>query len=197
LFYSCPFDLRILQGAHTFIVERDTGFIIASDNDTMPLMSKTQDTIRIHDVEDDNIRALARYIAPDGDWNAVPEWKHMDGEINGVSTMIFLDSYQQYCLDWVVVVAVPRETVLAGISSQRTSTIVASVSAPVAMIIAIIVVIAVVPCVIRQMKHRKAQPRARSGPPSAGEKVTVVVTGLLFSHPDIHCTFDTLLQTLT
>lgn len=40
-----------LQGANIFIVERDTGFIIACDNVTMPLMSEDQQ-VRSHSIHD-------------------------------------------------------------------------------------------------------------------------------------------------
>eukprot|EP00951_Prasinocladus_malaysianus_P036358 scaffold382299_cov45-Prasinocladus_malaysianus.AAC.1 len=91
---------------------------------------------------------------------------------DGVQLFVFTEQYSYHCLDWVVVVAIPGETMLAGINSMRVSTIVASVSTPMGMLVALMVLLATVVFTNAWMSKTTRRP----GPPREGEMVTLAIT---------------------
>lgn len=127
-------------------------------------------TIQSHDVEDRDIRELSWILAPTRSWENVVDLGHNSAVISNRPVFVFVDTFRlaivagavlkesasdsygkfadtsvlarKYCVDWLVVVEMPRESILEGIISHRTTTLVASISAPLAMFIFLIVMLA-------------------------------------------------------
>ncbi|MEM8638264.1 MAG: cyclic nucleotide-binding domain-containing protein [Cyanobacteria bacterium P01_G01_bin.54] len=138
--------LEISEGAQIFVVERQTGTLIATSNEDDVLFEEAEgqrSPVNVLDLKNDYVQPIAAHLFEyyEEDWQNVDQEHYFTERINGSTAYVTIAPFQDgYGLDWLVVVSLPEsdfsEVILA---STKATVIVGGVIAIIGTVLGLLV----------------------------------------------------------